>query len=54
MSSDLKFQFNNINHATDVMNYCRNNFDLNDWDRLCDSFVFRKEQDAEWFMLRWS
>ena len=49
----VPFEFKNGQHAVDVYEWCENNIKLGQWQRLCGSYVFRKKEYAEWFILRW-
>lgn len=50
----VEFYFTSNKQAVDIKNWCGENFKKNQWQRLQQFFVFRKKQDAEWFILRWS
>ena len=49
----VQFKYYDVKHAVNVMDWCTLNVKENQWKRLADSFVFRKKEDAEWFILRW-
>lgn len=50
----VSFRDYNTQKVIDMDKYCKQNFKKNQWLILNGHFVFRKKQDAEWFILRWT
>lgn len=51
--TEIEFYFKNNDHAIDILLWCEWNIKKDQWKRLGGYFVFRKKQDAEWFVLKW-
>lgn len=50
----ISYEIYNTAKAIEMTKYCEHSFKENQWKILNGYFVFRKKQDAEWFVLRWS
>lgn len=48
-----KIEIDHDKKLDDVIGWCHDQFDSNDWQHINQSFLFSKEQDASMFALRW-
>ena len=51
---EVKFSYRDTNHEVDVMSWVENHCKKKQWMRLNNSFAFSKNEEAEWFILRWA
>ena len=49
----IPFSFNNLEQELEIIGWCKDNLTKNQWKIMGGSFVFRKQAEANWFILRW-